>query len=70
MDATGMGFGMWIFWIIVLLVVILVVKLLVSAKSQQNFTSPESPIEILKKRYASGEIDDEEYGRMKNDLER
>lgn len=31
--------------------------------------SPETPLDILKKRYARGEIDREEYERLKRDLE-
>jgi putative membrane protein len=29
----------------------------------------ESPLDIIKRRYASGEISKEEYDRMKNDLQ-
>ncbi len=31
-------------------------------------TPPETPLEILKKRYARGEISKEEYEQMKRDL--
>lgn len=69
MDGTGMGLGMWIFWTIIFLVVILVIKLLVSAGNKPISSSPESPIEIIKKRYAKGEIDEEEFNRHRKTLE-
>ncbi len=31
--------------------------------------APESPIDILKKRYAKGEITKEDFDRMKNELQ-
>jgi putative membrane protein len=69
MDMTGMGPGMWIFWLIIFLVLVLIIKLLISTGSGQISTSAESPIEILKKRYANGEIDEEKYQSMKKELE-
>lgn len=69
MDGTGMGLGMWIFWTTIFLVVILAIKLLSSAGNKQISPSPESPIEILKKRYAMGEVDEEEFNRHRKTLE-
>jgi putative membrane protein len=65
----GMWFG-WIFWIIL---IVLVVWLIVnqSNKSKQNFQpqqQTESALEILKKRYAKGEISKEQYEQMKKDI--
>ena len=69
MDITGMGLGMWIFWIIIFLVLILVIKLLMSAANKQTLPSSETPIEILKRRYANGDIDEEEFDRRRKTLE-
>ncbi len=69
MDTFGMGFGMWIFLIIIILVAVLVVNLLISSNNKQISTSSDSPIEILKKRYANGEIDDDEYENKRKTLE-
>jgi putative membrane protein len=65
----GMWFG-WIFWIIL---IFLVVWLIVNQnnKSKQNFQpqqQTESALEILKKRYAKGEISKEQYEQMKKDI--
>ena len=64
-----MGFGMWIFLIIIILVAVLIVNLLINSNNRQISTSSDSPIEILKKRYASGEIDDDEYESKRKKLE-
>lgn len=64
----GMWFG-WIFWI---LLIVLVVWLFINqnSRSKQNFNNPqsESPMDILKKRYAKGEITKEQFEQMKKDL--
>ncbi len=65
----GMWFG-WIFWIVVIVLIIwLVVNQ--SNKNKQIYQPPQqdSAIEILKKRYAKGEITKEEFEQMKKDLE-
>jgi putative membrane protein len=66
---NGMWFG-WIFWLAVaVLIVILIVKNSGSQKpSYYNDRNYESPLDILKKRYAKGEINKEEFDRIKNDL--
>ena len=69
MDITGMGAGMWIFWIIIVLILMLVIKLLISSGDRQASSTSESPIEILKKRYANSEIDEEEFNRRRKMLE-
>ncbi len=65
----NMWFG-WIFWIILIALVIwLVVNQ--NKKSKQYFNNPqsESALDILKKRYAKGEITQEQFDQMKKDLE-
>ena len=65
-----MGILMFIFWGLVIYAVIMIVR---GAKRNNKDASGsqqhETPLEILKKRYASGEIDHEEYNRIKKDLE-
>ncbi len=66
MGGFGMGFG-WILWIaIIALIVFLVWQYLRQDKNLGD--SQNSPLEILKQRYAKGEIDKEEYEEKKRDL--
>ena len=66
MGGFGMGFG-GILWIaIIALIVFLVWQYLGQDKNLGN--SKNSPLEILKQRYARGEIDKEEYEEKKRDL--
>ena len=64
---------MWIWW--VLAVVLIVAVVWGFARSQDRFRprdrdrpERESPEEILKRRYASGEIDRDEYEARRRDL--
>lgn len=71
----GMGWWMlfgsvWfvIFWgLIIWAVVSLVSRLGVRQSGQVN--QPQSPLDIAKRRYASGEISKEEYDRLRADLQ-
>jgi putative membrane protein len=62
-----MGGFMWLFWIALIVAVVFSVKSF-SNQSGQNST-PDSPIEILRKRYARGEINKEDFERMKHELQ-
>lgn len=72
-DWNWHGLGMhgtgWIFWIIILLVVAWVLIQNARIKKINNKTK-ESPLEILKKRYARGEISKEEFEEAKMILEK
>jgi putative membrane protein len=58
-------------WIIFLIVIGLLIYFIVQAQNTKNKTQTqnESPLDILKRRYAKGEISSEEYERMKKELE-
>lgn len=58
-------------WIIVLIVIGVLVYFVVQSqnKKSQTPTQNESHLDILKRRYAKGEIAKEEYEKMKKDLE-
>lgn len=62
-----MGGFMWLFWIVILVAVIFSIVSFAN-QSGQNST-PDSPVEILRKRYAKGEITKEDFERMKNELQ-
>ena len=68
MNTSAMGIGMWILWIIVVVAVVLVAKLMIVGLPGKPAKTSESPLEILQKRYASGDIDQDEFERMKKEL--
>jgi putative membrane protein len=68
-----LGFGWWgmmIFWILVIIGIVFLVKWLVEQgrTDRKASESGESALDILKKRYAKGEIDKEEFEQKKKDL--
>jgi putative membrane protein len=78
MMGPGWGYGMmggwpWIWWIVGIAVVVgLVVTVVVLATSRARrgtATTGETPLEILKKRLARGEITKEEFDKLKQDVQ-
>jgi len=75
MDGWGMmSSAMWIFmllfWGFAIFGLICAVRWLVTrGKSAKEKEAPETPLDILKARYARGEIGREEFERMKKDLQ-
>ena len=60
-------FGMhWIWWIIITLTAVLIFFDLIPF--QKNKGDQDDPIRILKKRYARGEIEEEEYNERRKIL--
>jgi len=66
----GMGIGMWIFWILLIVIVVALVKMAGPGSGSPPSTPDKSPMEILKTRYARGEIDEEEFNRRRRELEK
>ncbi len=64
----GGGF-MWIFWVLVIAAVVVIVKRVMTNNLQADRSRDETPLSILKRRYARGEIDDEEFKRRCQQLE-
>jgi len=64
----GPGFGwlfMILFWVLVIAGIVALIKWLASSSTQRG----ETPHEILKARYARGEIGKDEYERMRHELQ-
>ncbi len=63
-----MGVFMWIFWVAVVVGIVFLVKWIVQQSRTGEDKSEENSLEILKRRYARGEIDKEEFEQKKKDL--
>ncbi|MHC4106294.1 MAG: SHOCT domain-containing protein [Planctomycetota bacterium] len=63
----GMWFG-WIFWLVIIGLIIWGVKTIARSQSGSR-PQEESAMSILKKRYARGEINDEEFEEKKRRLQ-
>jgi putative membrane protein len=71
-DMTGWGGGLFmiIFWVVIIVGIALLVKWLSASSGKDTGSSAkESPMEILKRRYAAGEIGKEEFEEKKKDLQ-
>ena len=68
-NGIGIGFGdgfMWLFWTLLIIVIVWIVKAIVGSS---NSSEPrKSAIDILKERYARGEIDQDELEQKRKDL--
>jgi len=71
MFSGGMFFGggilMWIFWLILLVVLVYVLKDIFGSTGGNS--SSNEAMEILKQRFARGEIDEEEFEKRKKQLQ-
>jgi putative membrane protein len=65
------GYGGGFMWLIIPVLIGVVIYFLLQASKAKgpNGSVMETPLDILKKRYAKGEIDKAEFDRMKKDLE-
>jgi len=63
------GTFMIIFWILVIVVIYFGIRWAIKSGDSPGFKQSESALDVLKRRYASGEIDREQYLSMKQDVE-
>lgn len=63
----GMGFG-WIIGAVVLAVIIWLLVRMVNQNNSANSGKDRSALDVLKERYARGEIDKKEFEEKKRDL--
>ena len=82
---SGMGFGMWIFWILFIAVIVVLIRMVFGTRSDasppssasathshdttsHDTGSQDDALEILRQRYARGEIDKNEFETMQQEL--
>mgnify|MGYP001309567466 CR=1 FL=1 len=63
------GYGGVFMWLILLVVIGVVVYFVVRGGKWPGMGGGDTPLDILKKRYARGEITKEDFERMKRELE-
>lgn len=63
---SGMGFGMLLFWGLLIAVVLVLAR---NAWGGSGQNQEKSALDLLKERYARGEIGREEFEQKKHDLE-
>ena len=74
MSGWGMGYGffgwlmMFLFWILIIAAVVLGVRWFINDGKLNGLPRDETTLDILKKRYASGEIGKEEFETMRREL--
>ena len=70
---SGMGIGgmlmMLVFWALVIAGVVMLFRWIGKSKRTAYSGHRETPLDILKKRYAQGEVSKDEFDLMKKDLE-
>jgi putative membrane protein len=67
----SMGFGgifMWAFWLFWILVIVWAVVIVAGGRKQTS-TKQKTALDILKERYAKGEIDQQEFAQKRKDID-
>jgi putative membrane protein len=74
MGSWGMGYGifgffmMLLFWVLIIAGVAFAIQWFLHGGTVKSSPGHEAPLEILKKRYAKGEIDRKEFVARKQEL--
>jgi putative membrane protein len=56
----GGGIFMWVFWILGLVIIVWAVVIMAGGRNESS-TKQKTALDILKERYANGEIDQQEF---------
>lgn len=68
----GMGVGGWVamalFWVLLIAAVVVLATWLLPGMRERGRGRPETPEEILDRRFALGEIDGEQYEKARREL--
>jgi len=73
-NPMGWGFGllglifMLLFWVLIIAGIVALVRWLGMSQSHGTHKNEKTPLEILKERYAKGELNKEEFEAKKKDL--
>ena len=69
MMGVGMGLGMLVFWVLIIAGGVWLAQSLSRGAGSSTMMPPgESPLDILKRRYAKGEITKDQFEQIKRDL--
>jgi putative membrane protein len=66
------GYGVMLMWLILIILVGIIIYVVITRGRRSgdwDDQASENPVEILKRRYAKGEISKEDFERQKKDLE-
>lgn len=66
---SGMGIGMLLFWVILVAAVVMLIKLASGFSGRAGQNREKSALDLLKERYARGEVGRDEFLQKKSDLE-
>ena len=70
----GPGYGLFgwlmmlLFWILIIVGAVLIIRWLVTEAGSQGAAAADTTLDILKRRYAKGEITKDQFEAMKRDL--
>ncbi len=74
MTGWGAGYGLFgglmmlLFWILIIAGIVLIVRWFFGQEDPQGSLAEETALDILRKRYACGEIDKEEFKAKRKDI--
>ncbi len=72
MDGWGMGFGgigMILFWVLIIVGIVVLTKWLADGPRGSDSQREKSALDVLKERYARGDINREEFEQKRRDLD-